>query len=156
MYPAVNAVWNERLHLFLHWLLSFPKPSQAQEWPGERELSCLGVEELAATRAVFPYSAFASLGVLGPNSLESPFGWIPCLLKKNNVRKTLPRYNYYHIWSSNGFYRKQYKIFLCLALPIFIYKNVHVKGSISFLTNSREGKKKEKERVKVTALTISL
>lgn len=37
--------------------------------PGERELSSLGVDELAATRAASPISVSVPLGVLGPNSL---------------------------------------------------------------------------------------
>lgn len=45
---------------------SFPKPSQAQERPGEGELE--------DTRAVSPISVSATLGVLGPNPLMSPFG----------------------------------------------------------------------------------
>lgn len=52
----------------------FPKPSQAQEQPGQGELSCLGVEELEAMRTAFPISVSAPLGVLEPNPLISPFG----------------------------------------------------------------------------------
>lgn len=94
-----------------------------------------------------PEQSFPSVSLLPWEFWDQiPFGWIPCLLQGNSLRKTLPRYNYYHIWSSNGFYRNQYKIFLCLALPIFTYKSVHVNVSISLLTNNREGKKKRKKR----------
>lgn len=72
----------------------FPKPSQVQERPGERELRCLGVEELEAMRAVFLISVSDPLGVLGPNPLMSPFGWIPDLLWQSDLRKTLASYNY--------------------------------------------------------------
>lgn len=135
----------------MHLLFSFSKPSQAQELPGERKLSCPGVEELAATRAVCPISDSAPLGVPGPNPL---LGESHVCSKRTIWGKLCPDTTTtmsHPVMDFTGISIKSFFALLYLCTKMFM-------SMWAFLSwpTTEKGKKRDKERVKVTALTVSL